>query len=197
MRSDTRACPHKFYQNGFENFRFGGQNIEMSWGQIQEHGPTSFTKPDLNFFDFEVKTLKCPEVKYKSPVTWCPKSKISKIRFSGPKIEWPRKRFNNKNNSNNKNNNNNNNNSSFSQASQTARVLGVIHTAQRMVSSQTPWTQAVCDAWEKGDKTHRDSAHRPAKLLSPISTFLDDLHIKGRNKVDCEYYIGNGEVADR
>ena len=46
-----------------------GQNIEMSLDQIQEPGPTSFTKPDLKFFDFEVKTLKCPEVKYKSPVT--------------------------------------------------------------------------------------------------------------------------------
>ena len=35
---------------------------------------------------------------------------MSKIRFSCPKIKWPRKRFNNKNNSNNKNNNNKNNN---------------------------------------------------------------------------------------
>ena len=129
LRSNTRACPHKFYQNGFENFRFGGQNIEMSWGQIQEPAPTSLTKTDSEFSDFKAKTSKCLEVKYKSPVTWCPKSKMSKIRFSCPKIKWPKKRFNNKNNSNNnKNNNNNNNNTSFSHASRTARVLGVIHT---------------------------------------------------------------------
>ena len=130
----------------------------------------SLTKTDLEFFDLKAKTLKCLEVKYKSPVTCCPKNKMGKPCFSCPEINGPI-------NFNNKNNNNNNNNNTFSHTSQAARVLGVIHTAKRMVSSQTPWTQAVCDAQEKGDKTHRDSAHRPAKLLSPISTFLDGLPV--------------------
>ena len=137
----------------------------------------SLTKTDLEFFDLKAKTLKCLEVKYKSPVTCCPKNKMGKPCFSCPEINGPI-------NFNNKNNNNNNNNNTFSHTSQTARVLGVIHTAKRMVSSQTPWTQAVCDVWEKRDKTHPTSDLRPAKLLSPNSTLLDGLPVKNRNKVD-------------
>ena len=93
----------------------------------------SLTKTDLEFFDLKAKTLKCLEVKYKSPVTCCPKNKMGKPCFSCPEINGPI-------NFNNKNNNNNNNNNTFSHTSQAARVLGVIHTAKRMVSSQTPWT---------------------------------------------------------
>ena len=62
-------APNEFDQNGFWIFRFKGQNIEISWDQIQEPAPTR-----------------------------CPKNKMSKTRFSCPKIKRPKKRFNNKNN---------------------------------------------------------------------------------------------------